>query len=177
MRFLHIGGEEHNVHEKWEMFNIIDADWVDHVGNANDMSRFEDETFDKIYASHILEHFDYRREIQKTLKEWCRILKKGGKLYIAMPNMDKLCKMFLDKENVGIEDRIQVMRFMLGGHLDEYDYHKIALDRDMLFALLWENGFKKIWQVAEFNFFQDNSAGVWQNHTGLSLNMVAEREK
>ena len=60
-RKLHIGGKEKK--EGWEIFNIFPDKDVDHVGNANDLSRFEDNSFSNIYASHILEHFDYNKEI------------------------------------------------------------------------------------------------------------------
>jgi len=50
-RKLHIGGRD--VRKGWEIFNISQGDNVDHCGNANDLSRFEDNTFKTIYASHI----------------------------------------------------------------------------------------------------------------------------
>lgn len=42
---------------------------------------FEDNSVDEIVASHIIEHFDFR-EAQDVLKEWQRVLKRGGKLWI-----------------------------------------------------------------------------------------------
>ena len=71
-RKLHIGGQVKV--DGWEVFNAIDADYVDHVGNAKDLSRFADETFAEIYASHVLEHFDYKDELVHVLKEWRRVL-------------------------------------------------------------------------------------------------------
>ena len=56
-RQLHIGGT--TVKQGWEILNAIDNEGVDHVGNAMDLSRFESDTFDRIYGSHVLEHFDY----------------------------------------------------------------------------------------------------------------------
>lgn len=176
MRNLHIGGQKSSADKNWEIFNIIEEDWVDHAGNANDMSRFEDETFDRIYASHILEHFDYTGEIQSTLKEWLRILKKGARLYVSVPSLKELCKLFLD-ESLDFDERVNVMRFIIGGHMDEHDYHKAMLDQEMLLSLLREVGFMKVWRVSKFDFFSDNSSGLWKGHTELSLNMVAERER
>jgi predicted SAM-dependent methyltransferase len=43
---------------------------VDHVRNANDLSRFPDCSLDEINSSHTLEHFDYRSEMIVTLREW-----------------------------------------------------------------------------------------------------------
>jgi len=45
-RRLHIGGTV--AKEGWEVLNANPASYVDHVGNANDLSRFPDGTFDAI---------------------------------------------------------------------------------------------------------------------------------
>jgi predicted SAM-dependent methyltransferase len=42
---------------------------VDHVCNANDLSQFGDNTIAEIYASHVLEHFDYNGELMATMQE------------------------------------------------------------------------------------------------------------
>jgi len=55
-RRLHIGGKIRS--EGWEVLNANPASYVDHVGNAVDLSRFPDNTFTDIYASHVVEHLD-----------------------------------------------------------------------------------------------------------------------
>lgn len=45
-RRLHIGGTV--AKEGWEVLNANPAPYVNHVGNANDLSRFPDGTFDAI---------------------------------------------------------------------------------------------------------------------------------
>ena len=67
-RKLHIGGQVKV--DGWEVFNAIDANYVDHVGNAKDLSRFIDETFAEIYASHVLEHFDYKLKLRTSIKTY-----------------------------------------------------------------------------------------------------------
>ena len=52
---LHIGGTE--AHPDWKIFNIEEKPEVDFVGDASDLSQFQDESIDTIYASHILEHW------------------------------------------------------------------------------------------------------------------------
>jgi predicted SAM-dependent methyltransferase len=78
-RRLHIGGK--CAHPDWEIINAVAGPNVDHLGNAKDLSRFEDETFFELYASHVLEHFDYSNELNVVLREWYRVLKPGGRLY------------------------------------------------------------------------------------------------
>ena len=116
-RNLHIGGNE--VKNDWEIFNIIDEPYVDHVGNAKDMSAFEDASFDTLYASHVLEHFDYFSELEAVLDEWYRILKPGGKLYISVPDIEVLGQLLAD-DTLSFMDRFKVMRMMFGGQSNPY---------------------------------------------------------
>ncbi|MCX7169852.1 MAG: tetratricopeptide repeat protein, partial [Proteobacteria bacterium] len=51
VRRLHIGGKVRS--EGWEVLNALPGPDVDHLGNANDLSRFADNSFDVIYASHV----------------------------------------------------------------------------------------------------------------------------
>lgn len=44
------------------------------------------ETFDIVFSSHTLEHFGFTK-VDRILKEWSRILKVGGELRLAVPNL------------------------------------------------------------------------------------------
>ncbi len=167
---LHIGGKQ--PHPDWEIFNIQEEPGVDHVGDACDLSRFADQTFDELYASHILEHFDYNGQIQKALKEWYRVLKPDGKLYISVPDMDVLCSLFTMKEKFTPQQRFTLTRMMLGGHIDQYDYHYIGLYSDILNPLLAEAGFQKARKVKYFGIFKDASS-ICIEDTPISLNIIA----
>jgi predicted SAM-dependent methyltransferase len=60
-RKLHIGGQVKAA--GWEVFDANPGPIVDHVANARDLSVFPDHTFERIYASHVVEHFDYNGEM------------------------------------------------------------------------------------------------------------------
>jgi predicted SAM-dependent methyltransferase len=167
---LHIGGTQ--PHPDWEIFNIQKGPNVDHVGDACDLSRFTDQTFDELYASHTLEHFDYNGQLQKTLKEWHRVLKPNGKLYISVPDMEVLCKLFTMREKFTIQGRFHLTRMMFGGHVDKYDYHYIGFCLDFLNAFLTEAGFQKIQKVENFGIFEDCSTICVEN-IPISLNVIA----
>lgn len=169
-RKLHIGGETQ--HPEWEIFNIQPGEHIDHVGDAQDLSRFEDKTFDEIYASHILEHFDYTGSLQKALKDWHRVLKPEGKLYISTPDMDALCKLFLMRERLSEENRFQIMRMMFGGHIDKYDYHYVGLNADIMKCYLAEAGFQRFRQIEDFGLFEDASR-IRVGDVLISLNIIA----
>ena len=51
---LHIGGKEKK--EGWSILNIQKNDNVDFVGDISDLSQFDNESIDEIYASHVVEH-------------------------------------------------------------------------------------------------------------------------
>jgi len=169
-RRLHIGGEQ--PHPDWEIFNIQKGPNVDHEGDAKDLSRFEDRTFDELYASHIIEHFDYNGPLQKALKEWCRVLKPDGKLYLSTPDMDMLCKWFTMRERFTFQERFQIMRTMFGGHIDQYDYHYVGLFFDLLASLLTEAGFQEVETVKYFGIFEDASR-LCLGSFPMSLNVIA----
>ena len=77
IRRLHIGGKYPT--PGWEILNAVDGPHVDHHCNAKDMSIFPDSSFNDIYASHVLEHFDYLYELPTVLAEWNRVLKPFGR--------------------------------------------------------------------------------------------------
>ena len=58
------------------------ADFV--VGDMFDMP-FNDESFDIIFNAGVLEHFSLN-DRSKAILEYCRVLKKGGVMYLAIPN-------------------------------------------------------------------------------------------
>lgn len=171
-RKLHIGGKVRA--EGWEVLNAIPDVCVDHVGNANDLSRFADNTFDAVYASHVVEHFDYKDELLLTLNEWNRVMVPGGRLYVSVPDMDVLCRLFLERQQLTGNDRYFVMRMMFGGHVDEYDYHVVGLNDEILGAFLREAGFVNQRRVNAFGLFSDTSAMQFRG-IPISLNLVAHK--
>lgn len=77
---LHIGGKKQK--EGWTIFNVQKMDYVDIVGDIRDLSQFQDESVEVVYASHVLEHV-CQQEMKATLHGIHRILKKTG-CFIAL---------------------------------------------------------------------------------------------
>ena len=154
-RKLKIGGKA--AVPGWEIFDVLPAPYVDHLGDAKDMSRFQDSTFVAVYASHVLEHFDYKDAVAVVLKEWLRVLQPGGKLYVSVPDLDTLARLFLMKEKFSVPDRYLIMRMIFGGHFDEYDYHYVGLNAEFLGSFLLETGFNHDRRVRDLGFFNDSS--------------------
>jgi predicted SAM-dependent methyltransferase len=171
-RKLHIGGQVRV--EGWEVLNANDAPYVDHVCNAKDLSQFENNSFYQIYASHVVEHFDYKDELVVVLKEWQRVLAPGGSVYISVPDMDILAELFLAKDRLSPQDRYQVMRMIFGGHIDKFDYHLVGLNAEFLAIYLNEAGFINVGKVDEFGLFEDASSMKFAG-VPISLNVVADK--
>ena len=170
---LHIGGQE--PHPDWKILDIESRPEVDYVANAQDLSQFESNSVDAIYASHVLEHFYYNlnNELITTLKEWHRVLKPDGKLLISVPDLKILCWLYLHPNLMPIE-RHQLMRIMFGGQTNFYDVHKVGFDFESLVSYLEEAGFHDSEQVSEFKLFKDCSS-IRILDTLISLNVVTKK--
>ena len=165
---LHIGGKEKK--EGWKILNIQKNDNVDFIGSISDLSQFEDESVEEIYASHVVEHID-QKNIKNTLKGIHKVLKKGGKFYISVPDMDILCRIFIEK-TAPPKVKFHVMRMIFGGQIDEFDYHYFGWNYQFLNSFLVEAGFEKNERVKTFDIFDDTSSYAPYGPL-ISLNVIA----
>lgn len=68
--------------------DIIDfsaSGWDLRNGDAQYLAGIEDESFDYVYSSHCLEHM---YDVRIALKNWFRVVRKGGYLLLAIPHRD-----------------------------------------------------------------------------------------
>lgn len=105
---------------------------------------YADGSVDVLYASHLLEHFDYDNEVAAVLKEWARVLRPGGLMRISVPDVEKLCKQ-RDRTNAVVYDRM-----LLGGHKDSTDRHGALFDDTKLRQAMGEAGIGDIGPFAPF---------------------------
>lgn len=103
----------------------------------------EDQTVDFVYSSHFLEHLT-KEHGRRLLDECFRVLKPGGVLRIAVPDLEHAWQMYRrgDKERM-IHD------FFFSGDETGFGQHRYAYDYELLSAVLYEKGFTQI-QRAEF---------------------------
>ena len=95
-RYLEIGSGSERI-PGYETLNILPGKDVDYVLDCSKKLPFRKQTFELIYASHVLEHVPWYM-VQQTLNEWVRILKRGGRLEVWVPDGVKVCKAFVDAE-------------------------------------------------------------------------------
>lgn len=87
-RYLEIGPGLTRLNE-FETLNIIDGKAVDYIADISQKLPFPDNSFDLIYASHVIEHVPWF--LQKQLfSEFHRILKPQGKIEIWVPNFKRV---------------------------------------------------------------------------------------
>ncbi|MCE9641681.1 MAG: methyltransferase domain-containing protein [Betaproteobacteria bacterium] len=167
---LHIGGQI--AHPDWKILNVLPGPHVDYLGHCADLSRFADHSILEIYASHVIEHLRFQKELPDALREFNRVLTAGGTLRVSVPDLDTLCKLFLDPE-MSLKQRMQIMGIMFGSQMDEADFHYVGLNEEILTAYLQDAGFTDIVRVEKFGLFDDTSNMVYK--LPISLNMTARK--
>jgi len=105
---------------------------------------FESESVDEILAKDVIEHFSFRN-VEKIVKEWHRILKKGGKLTIQTPDLDAILKAIKQGK---IKGWWQISYWLYGGQEYPENTHKLIFTKKEIKKFLEEIGFevKKIAQ-------------------------------
>lgn len=117
---------------------------------------FKSNSVDYIYSEHFFEHLDYIDGTAiKCLQDYLRVLKKGGKIRIVIPDMEKSFKAYVNRDYdyfkmLDLEDYIPQSKkygsiidfinwgvYQRGEHKYNYDFEKISL-------LLKSVGFKNI---------------------------------
>ena len=87
----------------------------DSVTWHNDTYEIGDGSVDEIRASHILEHFSFA-DVGKVLTEWVRVLKPGGVIKVAVPDLTKILEL-TDTDKLW-------QHYLMGGQTHENDYHR-----------------------------------------------------
>lgn len=179
-----------------------DADWIEIDANISSFTgqtnvrklRYADETADVIYASHLLEYFD-REEVVDILSEWIRVLKTGGLLKVAVPDLEAMTKLYKNGDFV-LDDflgplygKIKIKDQHGCGVIAKDDltiYHKTVYDERSLSKLLHKVGFTKIERIwtgfpePTYNGKYDQSWSYlpdrnYSQGTLISLNLIATK--
>ena len=154
---INIGCGWRNFGDDWVHIDGGNYEHLDYH-NITDLSQFEDNSVDLIYASHVIEYFD-REEVVPLLKEWKRVLKPYGVLRLAVPNFPVLAQLYLDKK-VKIENILGPLygRMPMGS---DTIYHKTTYDFENLASLLGSLDFCNVreydWRETEHSQFDDHS--------------------
>jgi len=160
----------------WTNVDLDDISGIDLQDDVRTLTKIKDNSYDIIYASHVLEHFG-RNEFEPILKVWNKKLKINGILRLAVPDFEKAIKWYNDTKK--IED---VIGLISGGQKTEFDYHKMIYDKKFLTKVLKICGFDNVkewdWRQTEHGQSDDYSQSYLphmdkENGMLMSLNLQA----
>lgn len=110
-----------------------------------------DESVDEVYASHVIEHFD-RAEVTAVIMDWYRVLKPGGKIRIATPDVSHIAHLIANGQPF-IDGQGEARTWgavLSGGQKDANDYHKCHMDYSDLADTLGKMGAVAVRQFEPF---------------------------
>ncbi len=162
-------------HPSFINIDIIPARHVHYVRRIDDLSPFRDNTVDLVYACHCLEHFSHRRLVD-VLKEWHRVLKKGGSLRVSVPDFDSMVDLYMASGR----DIEYVVEPITGGQDTKYNFHMTIFNKRYLEKQFREAGFEKVqeWtpgssELTSFNDWSAKSITYKGQAYPISLNLEA----
>lgn len=84
-----------------EFTNVDAMDWIGNTDVIHDMNEFpypfDSNTIEEVRSVENLEHISFKKT-QLVLREFCRILKPGGKLHIQVPDCGKAMEYYVNKQ-------------------------------------------------------------------------------
>jgi predicted SAM-dependent methyltransferase len=93
LRLLNVGCGQ-RFHPAWVNLDLAPADPSIRPCDVTQPLPFEGSTFDAVYHSHLLEHLP-RAQALPFLRECRRVLKPGGILRLAIPNLEAIARLYL----------------------------------------------------------------------------------
>jgi predicted SAM-dependent methyltransferase len=118
---------------------------------------FQDSTFDYIASEHVIEHVPYD-DARCMLRECARVLRAGGRIRIATPDLGRLLSLYRDQEHLSDEQAAHLSWmandvlgdasratpvFDINTAMREWD-HQFLFDEATLRGILAEAGFGEI---------------------------------
>lgn len=96
---------------------------------------------DEIYSRHVIEHFP-RKELESLLKEWFKLIKRGGKIILDFPDLKRYIDYYIEnKSKVSIEE---LSRWIYGDQTYNENFHKNGFDAEHIKKIIENNNFDVI---------------------------------
>lgn len=149
---------------------------IHYIQDITDLSNFNNNSVDMVYASHVVEHIP-KEKLKSTLLEWKRVLKSGGIFRFAVPDFDALTHIYVDSGR-----NINLVRDQIMGQNPPYHNHYTLWNFDFAKQLLEDIGYKnvRIWDYknVDHHDFIDRSSRtlrVGDDEIPFSLNIEASK--
>lgn len=135
---VHLGCGERYIPYFDVHIDLADLPHINFKQDIRNLPMFSDEVVDLIYCSHALQYLDLY-DVYFALKEWWRVLKKGGILRLAVPDFAGIVKVY---QEYGTIMEGPIYGPMLQG--DKIIRHKVMYDFSSLRSILELVGFRDV---------------------------------
>ena len=139
---------------------------------------YERESFDLIYASHVLEHFSKYFTLS-ALNHWRDLLKADGVLRLSVPSFEAICQYYLKTKNLK-----ELSGLLYGKQDNALNCHYVAFDQATLTEALNNVGFERVspwdWRHTEHSEYDDYSQAYlphMSKNAGLQMSLNLEAIK
>ena len=133
-----------------------------------------------VYASHYLEHLDYRREVPPFLKECHRLLEPQGVLRLVVPGVEQVLRAYAAEDDAFFAEQAAMHPDWCQTRLEHVMYtvhmegrHKFAYDYETMAKLLSAHGFQP--ELSSFN--ASRHAALNQDYRGAGLSLFVDAVK
>ena len=133
-----------------------------------------------VYASHYLEHLDYRREVPPFLKECHRLLEPAGVLRLVVPGVEQVLRAYAAEDDAFFAEQATMHPDWCQTRLEHVMYtvhmegrHKFAYDYETMAKLLSTHGFQP--ELSSFN--ASRHAALNQDYRGAGLSLFVDAVK
>ena len=172
-------------------YTHIDIDNEPHIDYPNtdisDLKMFKNNTVDVIYSCGNFEYFD-RSKAPSVLKEWNRILKSRGCLYISVPDFESIIRVYKENgkniEGEGILGPIfGKWEYTNKNQTTEFIYHKTVYDFKSLSKMLYKCNYDNIekyncWEFLPDEFDDFSKAYVpYKDKNGIQISVNIKCQK
>lgn len=186
MKYLNLGcGDYFSKEKEWVNLDFVSSHEEVIAHNLLKGIPFEDNTFDLVYHSHVLEHFS-KEDGEILISECFRVLKPNGVLRIAIPDLERIAKKYLyfleqgisnpndeviraNYEWMKIEMYDQTVRNISGGDMKKYIRQENMINDDFVFQRIGEEG-----RVMRNNFLntKNNNKQVQSSEKKNTLSII-----
>lgn len=157
MRYLNLGcGSHYSLDPIWTNLDFTSSGKGVIAHNLLQGIPYPDETFDVVYHSHVLEHFS-KNDGLNFLLECQRVIKPGGIIRIAIPDLEQITRNYLhflesgvdhleDENNwanyswIMLEMFDQTVRNFSGGEMGKYLFQEQIPNEEFVYQRIGEEG-------------------------------------
>jgi ubiquinone/menaquinone biosynthesis C-methylase UbiE len=123
--------------EDYVNVNVRPSAEINVVSSFHDLRIFEDECAEELRASYVIERLPLNLH-ETAVKEWRRVLKPGGKLFIYCPDGNLIVKNYIN----GLIDVVEFSKLLFGKDTYAENIHRCVFDLPRLVKLCTFCGFE-----------------------------------